>query len=372
VAEQLNVEITPSRIEIEPGATPVEAVVAIQNLGDVVEQYTVEVTGLDSDWFTAPVASIGLFPQDKEQVRVRFHPPRRQGLRAGAYPFQIVVRGRSGTQETAIDGVLDVRGFAAFRVDMTPRRQTARGKGTFRLALINTGTGDVQIGLEARDAEGACEFKFPKDEAPSVAAQSKTEAPMTVRPKSRPWVGREHSYQFTVTARPIDARGQPQTVAGEFTHRPLFESWAPLRKIAFWVVGVLAVLLLLSIVLPEGFSRDLSFRTQVAWARACGSILYRIPVFGPRLGCAPGVLPRLDSRCDFGLGFKEFAEADQQLVGGCISRTAYDRFGNGLQYTDRGVLFWQKDSNTVYFFLGDSVWANLEGKPQLLNGSGRR
>ena len=91
--DTLNVEVNPSKIEIEPGATPVEVTVSIQNLGDVVEQYTVEVTGLDSDWFTAPVASIGLFPQDKEQVKVRFHPPKRQGLRAGAYPFKVVVRG---------------------------------------------------------------------------------------------------------------------------------------------------------------------------------------------------------------------------------------------------------------------------------------
>jgi hypothetical protein len=364
--------MTPTRIEIEPGATPVEATVSVQNLGDVVEQYTLEVSGLDSDWYTAPVSSIGLFPQDKEQVRVRFHPPRRPGVRAGAYPFQIVVKGRGGSQTQSIDGVLDVRGFAVFRIDITPHRQTARGKGTFRVSLINSGTGDVQLGLEARDAEEACEFKFTRDQAPSVGAGSKLEAPLVVRPRSRPWVGQERSYQFTVTARPIDARGQNQTVSGEFTHRPLFESWAPVRTAALWIVGALVLLFIISIVVPEGFSRELGFRTQVAWARACGSVLYRIPVIGFRLNCAPGNLPAMDSRCDFGLGFKEFAESDEQLVGGCISRAVYDRFGNALQYTDKGVLFWQKDSNTVYYFHGDSVFANLEGKPQLLQGSGRR
>jgi hypothetical protein len=372
VPDTLSVEVNPSKIEIEPGATPVEVTVSIQNLGDVVEQYTVEVTGLDSDWFTAPVASIGLFPQDKEQVKIRFHPPKRQGLRAGAYPFKIEVRGRSGSQEQAIDGVVDVRGFAVFRVDMIPRRQTARGKGNFRLSLINTGTGDVQLGLEARDAEEACDFKFPKDEAPSVRAQSKTDAPLVVRPKSRPWVGPERSYQFTVTARPLDSRGTSQTVAGEFTHRPLFESWAPVIKLALWAVGILVLLFVISIVVPEGFSREIGFRTQIAWARTCGSVLYRVPVVGPRLNCTPGTLPVMDSRCDFGLGFKEFAEGERQLVGNCISRIGYDRFGNGLQYTDRGVLFWQKDSNTIYFFLGDTVFANLEGKVQVLHGSGRR
>ena len=175
-----------------------------------------------------------------------------------------------------------------------------------------------------------------------------------------------------MTARPLNSRGTSQTVAGEFTHRPMFESLAPVRKIILWAVGLLVLLFIISIVVPEGFSRELSFRTRVAWARTCGSVLYRIPVVGPRMNCAPGNLPVMDSRCDFGLGFKEFAETEQQLVGTCISRIAYDRFGNGLQYTDRGVLFWEKDSNTVFFFLADSVFANLEGKVQVLHGSGRR
>ena len=48
----------------------------------------------------------------------------------------------------------------------------------------------------------------------------------------------------------------------------------------------------------------------------------------------------------------------------------YDEFGNGLQYTKKGAMFWLKASNTVYFFTGDSVYAYVQDKPHLLDGSG--
>jgi hypothetical protein len=50
---------------------------------------------------------------------------------------------------------------------------------------------------------------------------------------------------------------------------------------------------------------------------------------------------------------------------------AYDDFGNGVQYSQKGVLFWLKESNTVYLFTGDSVYAYVQDKPRLLDGSGR-
>ena len=85
--QKLLVELSPSRIEVEPGSAPVEATLTLQNLGNVVEQYTADVVGLDAEWFTAPVASIALFPQDRDQLRVSFHPPKRVGVKAGTYPF---------------------------------------------------------------------------------------------------------------------------------------------------------------------------------------------------------------------------------------------------------------------------------------------
>src|SRR4051812_4179510 len=95
----LSVELNPEHVEVEPGGQPIEVIVSVHNLSNIVEQYTIQIVGLDGDWFTAPVASLSLFPQDRDQVRLTLHPPKRQGVRTGSYPFQVVVRGRSGVGE---------------------------------------------------------------------------------------------------------------------------------------------------------------------------------------------------------------------------------------------------------------------------------
>jgi hypothetical protein len=85
----------------------------------------------------------------------------------------------------------------------------------------------------------------------------------------------------------------------------------------------------------------------------------------------PSSLPQPNAQCAFDFGFKEFADAEPAMVGACTSNVSYDDFGNGVQYAQKGVLFWLKESNTVYLFTGDSVYAYVQGKPRLLDGSGR-
>jgi hypothetical protein len=368
-ASALTVELNPPRVEMEPGGTPVEVVATLQNLSNVVEQYAIEVSGLEAEWYTAPVTSVSLFPQDRDQVRITLHPPKRPGLRAGSYPFRVVARARSGAGQQSASGVLDVRGVAIYRiVDLVPRRLTARGSGAYSLQIANSGAADVRLALEGSDPDGQCTFRFPKQAEPMVAAGGKGDYPVVVKPRKRPWVGPEHSYEFTISARPVDTRGEPQVVSGQFTHKPLFQT-LPIWPILRWVLLGLVVLAVIIVLFALGIPQEFGRRTQVAAAQACGS-LRTVPVLGgmcPR----PQELPPLASDCTFQFGFKEFAEAETDMVSQCTTNVIYDDYGNGLQYTKKGVMFWLKESNTVYFFTGDSVYAYVQGKPHLLDGSGR-
>ena len=166
--ETVAVELTPNRIEVEPGAKPVEAAIGLRNLSGIVSQYTIEIADLEADWYSIPVPSVGLFPQDKEQVRISFHPPKRPDLRAGVYPFRILVRGRGGVQEQSTDGVLDVRGFSVYRLDLAPRRLIDHDEGEFKLVVTNSGTADVTLEIDARDDEDQCTIKFPKGDVVKV------------------------------------------------------------------------------------------------------------------------------------------------------------------------------------------------------------
>jgi len=369
MSDKLVIELNPARVEMEPGAAPVEVVVTLQNKSDVVEQYTLEVEGLDTEWYTAPVTSVGLFPQDRDQVRLTLHPPKRPGQKAGTYPFRVVVRARGGAEAESAEGILDVRGFAVYRVDLTPRRITARGQGAYRLTVTNSGTVDVRLGFEGRDAEETCRIKFPKGAEAVIAAAAKTDLPVIVQPRKRPWIGPEQSYDFTLSARPIDARGEPQVVAGQFTHKPLFRK-LPVGGLVKFAAIALVLLIGLIVLFATGIPEQFPQRMAVASGTMCGT-LYRVPVLNGMCSDGPAARPLPLDSCTFDFGFKEFADNESRLVGECTTNVAYDGFGNGIQYTKNGVLFWSKASNTVYLFSEGSVYGFIQGKARLLDGTGR-
>jgi hypothetical protein len=236
--------------------------------------------------------------------------------------------------------------------------------------LANTGTADVRLALSGSDTEDACRFRFPKDDMPLVRSATKTQVALVVQPLKRPWLGPERSYDFTVTARPHEAGGEPQTVAGQFTFRPLFPSWAPVRRVFVLASTLIALFVGFQILERQGVIRAFPDHFAVAsvamrgWT--CGA-----PVVG---GFCPAGLAeesRASHSCTFQRGFKVFAEANPTLIGDCQTDDLPERFGNTIQYSASGMLVWQKNSNTVYFFRGDSVWAFIQGETQRLYGSGR-
>ncbi|HLZ29932.1 MAG TPA: hypothetical protein VKV73_21640 [Chloroflexota bacterium] len=311
----LSVELTPARAEMEPGASPVEVVLTLHNLSNVVEQYTVEVSGLEADWFTAPVISLSLFPQDRDQVRISLHAPKGPGLRAGAYPFQVTARARSGSADQSAHGVLEVRGIAIYRiVDLAPRRLTSRGPGTFHLQVANTGAADVRLGLEGRDTDDECTFSFPKQES-LVAAGARVELPVQVKPRKRPWVGPERSYDFTITAHPTDARGDSQMASAQLTYRPPFRAF-PIWPILKWLLIALALIVVVVGLYALGIPQEFGRRAEVAQAQSCGS-LRNVPVLGGVCPTRSSTLPQANAPCAYEFGFKEFADAEPAMVAAC-------------------------------------------------------
>ncbi|MBI4491818.1 MAG: hypothetical protein HY690_03385 [Chloroflexi bacterium] len=382
LTKTMRVEMTPNRIDVEPGSTPGEMAISIQNTSRVVEQYTTEVVGLPADWYTAPVASVGLFPQDSEQQKITFHPPKRSGVKAGTYPFRVVVRARGGGEEEALDAVLQVRGFAVYRLDLSPRRQTSRGEGVYRMRLSNTGTADVKLRLDARDEEETCKFTLLKEQAVLVQAGDKIEVPLRVQPKRRKLVAPDETYSFTVSARPEGSDDEPKEVTAQYTFRALLPSWAPLQRLA--VIGVVIVVGLVAVdaLVSTGVATEFPRRVEIAGARiqtaVCGVPVFdrvcglqappRAPVVAtpipqptPQPTLAPAPTP---GPCAFQFGFKDFMDAARDLVGACVTDVSYDSFGNALQHTSKGVLFWQKSTNSVYFFTENQLYLFANGVVQ--------
>lgn len=399
--ETVSVELSPNRIEVEPGAKPVEATVGLRNLSGVVSQYTIEIADLEPDWYSVPVPSIGLFPQDKEQVRITFHPPKRSDLRAGAYPFRILVRGRGGVQEHSSDGVLDVRGFAVYRLDLMPRRMVDHDEGDFKLVISNTGTADVTLELEARDDQDLCNISFPKGDVIKIEAGTKASVPFVIRPRVRPWVGADQNYTIQLTARPQEARGLPQNITAQYTHRPYLASWDPVWAFIRIAGIVLAVLLVLWFLFASPFGGEFTRRLRVFISPACTAFVGNVPIVG-RIICSSVVGASMATRpgqpgqpgssaaaggavragtgatgagstipvqpCEFALGFSQFAESFPSVIGQCAAPESYDAFGNGFQHTTNGVLLWQKGNNQVYFLADNRTYSFSNGSAQVVSG----
>jgi hypothetical protein len=376
--EQAVVVLTPDRVDMEPGGSPVAIEATIRNPSRVVEQFTVEITGIDPSWYTQHVKSVSIFPDGStERVPITINPPTRQDggiVKAGRYTFRVIARARSDGAEYSAEGILDLRGRVIYRLELSPLVQTARRQGKFRLKVTNSGAADGQFALEGRDKEELCRVKFPHEAQAMAPAAKVTEVPFVVQPKKRPWVGPERRYDFAVTARPQNARGEPQTVSGQYIYKPLFRSlpiWPILKWVLIGLVALVAVVLLLS----SGIFEQFSTRTQIALAQACGTLnLHRVPVIS---GACPSPLPAGSQQalnpdnCNFALGFRQFAEAQPKLVGHCLTDEYYDKFGNGHQQTTTGFLFWSKATNTVYFLIGDSVFRYYDRELKLLDGSGK-
>src|SRR5205823_12729904 len=139
----------------------------------------------------------------RDQLRFVLRPPGRAGK--GSYAYRVVVRSPNGTAQATADGTIEVSGTVGYRLELPQRRLTARGAGTFQVQVVNTGSADVRLALEAKDGAGECDLRFAREAKLRVPVGETARVPLRIRPFHRPLVGHERSYDFSVVARPDDA-----------------------------------------------------------------------------------------------------------------------------------------------------------------------
>src|SRR5665213_2348984 len=134
----IKITLTPAEIEAR-STTPVDLVVTLHNTGPTVEQYAIKLERLRREWYTLPVGTAGLFPNDREDVKITILPQQEAGMEAGAHRFTVKVSGRANPQDNAeAEGVLKVAAAPALDVQLRPSRATGR-KARFGVVLRNNG-----------------------------------------------------------------------------------------------------------------------------------------------------------------------------------------------------------------------------------------
>ena len=241
VSERIRASLSPTEFQVTAGGVPAVATLQLQNLGEIVDKFSVEIDALDESWYSRSASSVALMPQATDQVQISFQPPKRKGVKAKVYPFAVTVRSQSTPEEGAcVLGQLEVLPSIEFKLKIAPYRVSCRRKGTFRINLANTGVSDANLFLEATDLDEGLRFRF-KNENPILAAWQTVEVPMIARPKRGSKLGEKKRYDITVTA--ITTDGNPQSGNCELHHSPFIGSWRPILRLIriIIVLGVIGV-----------------------------------------------------------------------------------------------------------------------------------
>ncbi|MFO8009707.1 MAG: hypothetical protein R6U89_02730 [Dehalococcoidia bacterium] len=248
-SERIRASLSPAELQVHAGTVPGQATLHLQNMGEIVDKFLIDIAGLDTSWYSTSASSVALMPQASDQVQISFQPPKKEGVRAGKYPYVIRVRSESVPEDiTAVTGELHILPLPEFKLQVRPFRVTCRKKGTFRIGLSNTGVSDINFNLEATDMEEGCRFRF-EDSAPAVAAWKAAEVPMRTKPKRGWFVGEKKAYNVTVTA--SDGTNS-QTGNCELTHKPLFGSWKTVFKIIRAVVVIIIIVVIVYLAIHWG------------------------------------------------------------------------------------------------------------------------
>ena len=246
MSEKIEVGLSPERVVINPGEKA-EVTVNIRNAGEVVEVFSIEIEGIESNWYSLSVSSVSLFPGDSETVRISFTPPLSSTSGAGSYTATVKVSSRrDSTITSTADLSLELGKISSYELDLTPKKVRG-GKGSFEVVINNTGNLTNTYKLEASDPEAMCNFEFKSDTI-AVEAGQMGKVPLTVSPKKRPLTGAAKLCTFTVTVTPVAS--EVKTVQGQLECPARFPKWAPMALIA--LVAIIVIIIVLVVVLGGG------------------------------------------------------------------------------------------------------------------------
>lgn len=258
-SDLIKVTLSQTEMEVQAGGGKVVSTLEIQNKADIVEKYFVEISGIETSWFNQSAASISLMPQDTGQVQLSFQPPKIKGVRSGIYPFTVTVRSYSSQEDkTVVTGQLEVLPSFEFAMSVMPVRISCRRKGRFRIILVNKGVTDSNISLEVSDYEEKLKFHLGEVN-PFVKAWQMVEIPVGVTPKRGKLVGENSRYDISVSSRIAEAN--TQTVHCELYHRPLLNSWRPVKIL----VGLIILFIVLHYIAGLGDGWDELFGDPQQW-----------------------------------------------------------------------------------------------------------
>lgn len=223
MADKIEASIAPKELVLAPGDNA-EATATLHNLGQSVDQFTLSVDGLDPGWYTLPVSSVALFPNDVDNLKLVLHPPKGDDTKAGSYTGRINVASQENPGEVAtVEIIIEIR--AVPRVELSISPESASGRyGAYQILLNNPGESEATLNLKAGDAGAGLQYSL-RPESLTVPAGGNSQVELEVRMGLITYLGfGEKVFDFQVAATPGGGTAADETpsVSGQLVRIPWY------------------------------------------------------------------------------------------------------------------------------------------------------
>jgi hypothetical protein len=236
---EARVVVEPTELSVDPGGE-VSCAVRIENVGTIVDEFSVDVLGAPAAWASVAPPSVRLFPGATSVAQVVFRPPRDASVAPGPRPFGIRVVGVSGGLDSASveEGTIVVAAFAELEGELIPRTSHGRLRGRHRLVLGNAGSVTANVHVAASDPDLAVRVRFQTDTV-DVAPATERALQIRVRAAHVAFTGPPQRRPFQVVAR--SSASLPLTLDAVFEQRRLLGRWFAMLLALLIALAVVAV-----------------------------------------------------------------------------------------------------------------------------------
>jgi hypothetical protein len=262
---------------ISPGSS-ITIPVLLQNRGLEEDNFKLSVEGIPASWISTNAALTQLEPSKSKEVQITIRAPRSSEADAGRRPFTIRFNSQDYPDQVAeVECILTISTFSQFSASLQPARIEAGQTGN--LIINNEGNTVATYNLDFQSpgnelvfekglpvARAGAEpgsqqveiayYEIGSGERFQVAPGERGIFPFRSRLRSRPLVGNENAYPFTVNAKSND--NKTIELPGEVSETGLIPPWL----VATSVIGLLTLCLL--VLLPINRMRNSAIATQTA------------------------------------------------------------------------------------------------------------
>ncbi len=229
---------------IIPGST-LHIPILLQNRGLEEDTFRLSLAGIPSNWISTNSALTRLEPSASKEIMVTVHVPRSPQAAAGRTPFAIQLTSQKfPDQKVDVDCILTISAFSQFSATLEPA--TLVGDQFGRVIINNEGNTADTYSLNFQSAGNLILFEkavqvsrpgaqpgtqrvetayaeIPQGDRFQVAAGEQGAYPFRARLRSRPLLGGEQAYPFTVSAASTEKRVYDLT--GQLNERGLIPVW---------------------------------------------------------------------------------------------------------------------------------------------------